>query len=223
MLVVAATRAEIAPVVAGLGAASETNALVTPFIRGAHHIDVLVTGVGMVATAAWCSRALATGAYEMALNLGVCGSFDPALPVGRVVHVVSECLPELGAESPDGFLGVRDLGLVGDDEFPFQAGRLRSAPPANRVLEALPAAHGITVNTVHGDQHSIAAVVQRVRPQVESMEGGAFMYACAIHRIPFAEVRAVSNVVETRNRGAWRIEDAIRALGETALAIIDHA
>jgi futalosine hydrolase len=55
------------------------------------------------------------------------------------------------------------------------------------------------------------------------MEGAAFMYACLIHRLPCAEVRAVSNVVEKRNRSAWKIAEAIDGLGKTALNILDHA
>ena len=35
------------------------------------------------------------------------------------------------------------------------------------------------------------------------MEGAAFMYACLIAGVPFAQVRAVSNRVERRNRAAW--------------------
>jgi futalosine hydrolase len=178
----------------------------------------------MVATAVAVSRELAGGGYDLALNLGVCGSFRGDLPPGIVVHVTSECLPELGAEDGSAFLAIDELGLLGPDEFPFAGGRLRSSAPAgNAALEVLPAVDGITVNTVHGDEASIARVVARLRPDVESMEGAAFMYACLVQGVPCAEVRAVSNVVERRNRGAWRLGDAIRALGETALAIIDHA
>jgi hypothetical protein len=36
-------------------------------------------------------------------------------------------------------------------------------------------------------------------------------------------VRAVSNFVERRNREAWKMADAIRRLGETALRILDQA
>ena len=81
---------------------------------------------------------------------------------------------------------------------------------------------GITVNTVHGRECSIADVVARVVPQVESMEGAAFMYACLIHEVPFAQVRAVSNRVERRNRDAWKIVDAVDALCRTALELLDH-
>ena len=38
------------------------------------------------------------------------------------------------------------------------------------------------------------------------------MYACLIQGSPFAQVRAVSNFVERRNRGAWKIGEADRRL-----------
>jgi len=224
ILVVAATRAEIDPFVAGLRFESEGDSRVSRYTRGAHRVDVLTAGVGMVATAAWCSRVLATEGYDMALNLGVCGSFDSTLVPGSVVHVVSECLPELGAEDAEAFLTIQELKLLGDNEFPFQGGRMMNvASPPNPALRRLPSVDGITVNTVHGNEQSIAAVVARFRPHVESMEGAAFMYACLIHRLPCAEVRAVSNAVEKRNRSAWKLAEAIRGLGETGLDILDHA
>jgi futalosine hydrolase len=55
------------------------------------------------------------------------------------------------------------------------------------------------------------------------MEGAGFMQACLIHDVAFAQVRAVSNVVERRNRDAWKLADAIGLLGTTALSILDHA
>ena len=55
------------------------------------------------------------------------------------------------------------------------------------------------------------------------MEGAAFMYACLIHRIAVRQVRAVSNIVERRNRGGWKMAEAIANLDDTALRIIDHA
>jgi futalosine hydrolase len=100
---------------------------------------------------------------------------------------------------------------------------VNAAPPVNAVLESLRAVEGITVNTVHGNQSSIACVTSRFSPQVESMEGAAFMYACLVHGIPFAQIRAVSNIVETRNRDSWKLREAIDALGETALRIVAHA
>jgi futalosine hydrolase len=212
ILIVSATAPETDPIVASLQAFS------------GHHIDRLVTGVGMVATAARCAQTLSNEAYDLALNLGVCGSFDPALAPGAVVHVATDRIAELGAEDDDAFLTVQQIDLLGDHEFPFTGGRLVNAePPSNATLADLPAVDGITVNTVHGNARSIAAVTARFAPQVESMEGAAFMYCCLIHGVPFAQVRAVSNVVETRNRAAWKMAEAIDALTRTALGILEHA
>jgi futalosine hydrolase len=199
ILLVAATEAELAAILEAPG----------------HDIDRLITGVGMVATAARCAKALAGGEYGLALNVGVCGSFDPALVPGRVVHVVADRFSELGAEDGDAFLTLDDLGLPGEREV------INARPPANDALARLPAVRGITVNTVHGNAASIAAVRRRFDPQVESMEGAAFMYACLLNDVPFAQVRAVSNVVEPRNKSAWKMAEAIAGLADAARGILN--
>ncbi len=221
ILIVAATDMEIASVAATLRAASDETRVRSGAYRG-HAVDVLVTGVGMVATAAWSSRALAETRYDLSLNCGVCGTFDPVLRPGRVVHVVADRIAELGAEDGNAFLTVQELKLLDEDEFPFTSGQLvNTMPPVNVALDALPAVSGITVNTVHGNRASIDTAVARFSPQVESMEGAAFMYSCLLAGVPFAQVRAVSNVVEPRNRAAWNIAGAIENLGQTALSILD--
>ena len=205
ILIVAATEAEIA----GLRA-FPTSA------RAEDDINILTTGVGMVATAARTARALAETRYDLALNFGVCGSFDRGLELGRVVHVVLDRISELGAEDDDVFLTIDELAL------PNEAVFINSAPPASDALRRLPQVSGITVNTVHGSERSIAAVVRRFAPQVESMEGAAFMHACLISSVPFAQVRAVSNIVEKRNRKAWNLGEAIGNLGRSAVAILEQ-
>ena len=102
------------------------------------------------------------------------------------------------------FLTLAELGLPGEDEI------VNRAPPRSGALDELPRVRGITVNTAHGNARSIAVITQRFTPQVESMEGAAFMYACLINEVPFAQVRAVSNVVERRNRASLKMEDANR-------------
>ena len=186
--------------------------------HGTHHVEVLITGAGMVATAAHCARALARTHYDVAYNFGVCGAFDRSLGLGTVVHVITDRLSELGAEDGTRFISLSELGLAPEDD-----GLVNEAPPTNPALAALPAVRGITVNTVHGHEGSIAAIVDRWSPQVESMEGAAFAYACRISGVPYAQVRAVSNIVERRNRSAWRLDLAVRNLNEAAVRILDHS
>lgn len=224
ILLAAATSHELAPLLAVFQRVRDEPPRITTFTHAGHRIDVLITGVGMVATAAWCARTLASGRYDLALNLGVCGAFDPALDVTDVVHVTSEQLSELGAEDGGAFLTIQDLGLADDEGVLPLSGRMfNEHPPRNAVLEALPAVRGITVNTVHGHALTIADAVKRFDPQVESMEGAAFMYACLIQEVPFAEVRAVSNRVERRNRAGWKMKESVDGLADVARRIIEAA
>jgi len=39
--------------------------------------------------------------------------------------------------------------------------------------------------------------------------------------VPFAQVRAVSNIVERRNRDAWRLGEALDRLGRIAFSILE--
>jgi len=214
MLIATATATEIAPLLAAFG----TDSGHCRGIRHAgHEIDVLVTGVGMVAMAAKCTRALVGTRYDFALNVGVCGSFERNLPPPTVVHVVSDRIAELGAEDGEHFLTIEEVGL------PAEASFSNATPPSNAALSALPKVTAITVNTVHGNAQSIAAAARRFRPQVESMEGAAFMSACLLSNVPFAQVRAVSNAVEPRDRESWRIQEALAALAAVTLEIIRQA
>ena len=224
ILVVTATDAEVAPLVASLVPASTRSSRLKSYTHGYRAVDILTTGVGMVATATWCSGVFARERYDLVLNAGVCGSFRPALPPGAVVHVTTDRIADFGAEDGATFLTVQQLQLLNADEFPWTSGRLvNSAPPINEPLQRLPVGDAITVNTVHGDDATIARAVERYNPHVESMEGAAFMYACLVHGVPFAQVRAVSNIVERRNRAGWKLREAVEALGATVLEIVDHA
>ena len=107
ILIAAATDLEAAPLATKLGQPSGASPRLRTHPRDGRQIDVLITGVGMVAAAAWCAGTLARTSYDLALGIGVCGSFDPSLPTGTVVHVVSDRISELGAEDGDLFLTIQ--------------------------------------------------------------------------------------------------------------------
>src|SRR4051812_36183977 len=119
ILVVTATEAEVAPLVASLEPVPGRSSRLKSYTHARHAVDILTTGVGMVATATWCSGVFARERYDLVLNGGVCGSFRPGLPPGSVVHVTTDRIGEFGAEDGDTFLSVHDLQLVGENEFPW--------------------------------------------------------------------------------------------------------
>ncbi|MGL5888684.1 MAG: futalosine hydrolase [Bacteroidia bacterium] len=220
VLLVAATYFELAPLIASLQFKSDANQRLKTYRSGTVDVDVLLTGVGIAATSVWTARTLATAKYDLAVNAGVCGSFDSQLETGQVVQVNSDFFPELGAEDGDSFLSIHELQLLGENEAPFQRSRLFASAPALPQLKALPQVTGITVNKVHGNAASIEAVTNRWHPQTESMEGAAFFYACLTAAQPCIQLRAVSNRVERRNRDAWNMPLAIRNLNDTLAALL---
>src|SRR5712691_2765255 len=104
ILIVAATEMEIVPLISTLHCTSDRGPRTTSYTHAGNDLVVLTTDVGMVATAAWCSNVMSNESFDLALNFGVCGSFDRTLEPGRVVHVVADRLAELGAEDGDSFL-----------------------------------------------------------------------------------------------------------------------
>lgn len=171
-------------------------------------IDFLITGAGMVATAFAMGQHLATNNYDLAINLGIAGSFDRNLVLGDVVEIIEDTFAELGAEDDEDFITIEKLGF-GESSF-------RSTYPVPEHFN-LKKANAITVNTVHGNEVSIRKISSRINPEIESMEGAAFFYACREAGLPFIQIRAVSNYVEKRNRDAWQIGLAIKNLNKFAL------
>jgi futalosine hydrolase len=209
ILVVAATEPEIAKLIADLRFSvydCDQGANISCELRDAyqrHDISTLITGAGMVATAYSLGKHLATNQYDLAINLGIAGSFDRNIVLGEVVEITEDHFSELGAEDDEAFLTIDQLGF---GESVFKSGY---ELPASFGIKKVSA---ITVNTVHGNQANIGKLAQRISPQLESMEGAAFFYACKHAGVPGLQIRAVSNYVEKRNRDAWQIGLAIKNL-----------
>jgi futalosine hydrolase len=53
----------------------------------------------------------------------------------------------------------------------------------------------------------------------EGMEGAGVAAAAALYGVPFAEVRAISNPVGPRDRGTWRVAEALEALGSAVASV----
>jgi futalosine hydrolase len=173
----------------------------------------LVTGVGMTATAYSLTRKLAEEKFDLVLNIGIAGSFDPSCTVGSVVAVTSDRFYELGAEDGPDFLSADVLGLVDTVE---------ASPFLQAYIGTLKPVKGITVNKVHGDPSSIAMVLSQCPAQVESMEGAAFYYVCNQEKVRCLQIRAISNAVERRNREAWDVPAALKALGGAVLDYLQN-
>lgn len=169
-------------------------------------VDVLTTGVGMVATAYQLGRRLALHDYDLVVNVGIAGSFSRELKLGQLVHVIQDSFAELGAEDNERFLSIDQLGFG-------RSSYRTSAHIAQDSVQSLPKVSGITMNTVHGNVESIATTRRRMPAiDIESMEGAAVFFSAEQAGVPAIQVRAISNYVEPRNRNNWQIPLAVKNL-----------
>ncbi len=199
ILVVAATTAEVEPLTKYFG----------------NKIDVLITGVGMVPTAFAMGQHFTRPKYDLVINFGIAGSFDRSIEPGYVIEVTEDTFAETGAEDDEQFIPMSTLGF---GEVTYKPTTTLEELDNNFFLKK---ARAITVNTVHGNEASIRKVQGRLNPQLESMEGAAFFYACTQVNARCIQIRAVSNYVEKRNRASWQIGLAIKNLNNFAIDFID--
>jgi futalosine hydrolase len=178
------------------------------------HIVVEPVGVGPAAAAAGTARLLATGRYRAVISAGIAGGFVGRAPVGATVIGARSIAADLGAESPDGFLPVEDLGF-GTSVLPADPLLLKG------LSAALPGAvvgDVLTLATVTGTGATADLLATRFpRAVAEAMEG--FGVAVAAAGLPFAELRTISNPIGPRDRAAWRLQEAFAALSTASAAL----
>lgn len=227
LLVVTAVPAEADAVRAGLDAATQAD----PGAASGPGVTVVPVGVGPAVAGAATARLLALAEaagrpYRAVLSAGVAGGFVGRVAVGGTVLATRSVAADLGAESPEGFIPVDELGMPPDvlgqgTAVSADAGlldALRTALPAATVGAVL------TVSTVTGTAAGTAALADRHPDAVaEAMEGYGVAVAAAQAGLPFAELRTISNPIGPRDRSAWRLREAFAALTTAAAALITVA
>lgn len=214
ILVVSATHFEIQPLLDFLDIKEPMPGInTTKKNRASVHIDVLITGIGMVETAFMMGKWM-NKSYHLIINVGVCGAFNKLLKLGELVCVTQDILSELGAEDDTNFLPYNQLSLPG--EYIFSSVFSRLFPDIDQLKKVI----GITVNTIHGNEININKIQQLYHPDVESMEGAAFFRACQGLNVPYIQIRAISNYVEKRDKSKWQMPLAIKNLNDFLIRFI---
>jgi len=161
-------------------------------------LSILITGVGMVNTAINLTKVLNNNDYDLVINMGVAGCFSDEIKIGDVVEVVEDCFSEIGFEDGESFSEFSDLDI-----------KTKYKVEGKTILRKV---KGITVNTVNGHENSIHNIVERLHPDIESMEGSSVFKVCEEMRVSCIQIRSISNKVEKRNKENWDLDLAISNL-----------
>ena len=164
-------------------------------------LEIIITGIGIPNTILNLTKKLSEATYDLVINVGICGSFKKHFKIGDVVEIINDQFSEIGYEEGSNIKEF-DSSFKIINNFNVNA---------KTNLEHV---SSITVNTVHGNKDSIKKIMERLNPDVESMEGAAVFMVCQHYNIKCIQLRAISNYVEERNKNNWNIPLALKNLGD---------
>lgn len=197
----AATEAEVAPLRELL-----KNA---PLPANRHQIHITVTGPGILSSSFHITQTLLAQRPDYMIQTGIAGSYTATLPIDTVVLVREEYVGDCGVMESGQFRDLFDLRFNQENTFPFHHKGLLN-PHLHQVKGTpWPEVTGITVNEISTEPEQIERLRVQYDAGTESMEGAAFHYAGLMLRIPFFQVRGISNRVGIRDKSQWSIGPAI--------------
>jgi futalosine hydrolase len=212
ILLVAATHFEIQPTIDVLQSRQ--------FKAQSHEISFLITGIGAVATTYVLTNEIFKNRPHVILQAGIAGCFTEH-ELATTVLIKEDGFADLGVIEGNQFKNIFDLGLADKNEYPFTNGALRN--PNKSLLSMIQAenVNGITVNEITTDAKRIKWYQQNGGPAVESMEGAAFHYVCLRQKIPFLQIRSVSNYIGERDKTKWELKGSVKMLNEKLISLIE--
>lgn len=208
LLIVAATTSEIEPLLKDLRKR-----------KSLPDIDVLITGPGLLAATWSITRQVQLKKPAFIIQAGLAGSFSTSLVPGTVVTVRDEIVADLGVMEDGSFHNLFDLGLAEADAYPFRKGKLVNS---NRLITQLsyPVVRAITVNEITTDPSRTGYYRKQLKATIESMEGAALHYIGLMEKIPFLQLRAISNYIGERDKSKWKMQQAIRKLNKALIELL---
>ncbi len=170
--------------------------------------DVLITGIGLTTTTYHLTRQINLKRPDLIIQAGIAGCFDKSIPLGSVVAVKQDIIAD-EAVLEDGRLRAFNKGWLNN--------------PSKQLLQRsrLKAVRSISVNQVSTDKKMTQQYIEIYQPVTESMEGAALHYVCLKEKIPFLQLRSVSNYIGERNKKKWNFKDAIINLNNEIVRLLD--
>ncbi|MHB1922192.1 MAG: futalosine hydrolase [Chitinophagaceae bacterium] len=192
------------------------------FQKGSHQIQVLITGVGTLLCSYGLTRFLTSHSCDLAVQAGIAGSFRQDLLLGEVVEVEKEILGDLGVQDGENFRDLFDIRLMEEGQFPFTGKCLWNQGSRHPLFPALRKVRGLTVNQVSGRESTISIWKEKYQPDLETMEGAAFHFVCLEEKIPFLQLRCISNEVQVRDPSKWDIPLAVNHLNLELIGLLSR-
>ena len=201
ILLIAATKFEIQPFLMSLEK--------EPALIKHHTIKVLITGVGQVNTTYKLTTNILNKRPNLIIQAGIAGTFSELLKLGQTVLVKQDCFGDLGMEEKEKFTTLFEAGFADKNEFPLTNGWLVNNEDTIFNSSLLSSVNSVTINKISDSLLQKQQLLNSFNADIETMEGAAFHYVCLLQKIPFIQIRSISNAVGERDKTKWAMRDAI--------------
>jgi futalosine hydrolase len=182
--------------------------------------SVIAAGVGPAEAAVRTALALSAEPFGLVVCTGIAGGFAGRADVGTLVVADEIIAADLGAETPDGFLTLDELGFGSSRASVDRDRAARWADSLRKADLPVTVGHVLTVSTVTGTAESAERLVRRYPgAAAEAMEGFGVALAARTFGVPVLELRAVSNPVGPRDKSLWKMAEALERLTQASAVI----
>ncbi len=185
-------------------------------------IDVLITGIGLTATAYHLTKHFNIKKPDIVIQAGVAGCFDKKIQLGSVVAIKQDTIADENVIESRKLRTLFDLQLVPQNQFPYKKGWLIN--PCSELVKRskLKAVKGISVNQITTSKQMKQFYNDEFNPVTESMEGAALHYVCLMEKIHFLQIRSISNYIGERNRKHWNMKESIINLNKELIRLLQN-
>ncbi len=212
ILIVSATTKEIEPF---LNTMRKNAGLVC-----GHTIDVLISGLGLTSATYHLAKQVILKKPQLIIQAGVAGCFDTKTTLGTVVAVKQDTIADESVIELKKLKTIFDLKLVPQNRFPYTGGWLINKTAILSKIK-LKKVKSISVNQITSSKQMINFYRNYFNPVVESMEGAALHYVALSEKIPFIQLRSISNYIGERNKQNWNMKDSILNLNKELIRLLE--
>ena len=209
--------------------ATATNIEISPFLNFYrehensflfnHQVDVIITGIGLVSSTYSLGKQIHIKRPDLIIQTGIAGCFDPSIPLGSVLAIKQEAIADQSVIELDKLKTLFDLKLVPENQFPFSKGWLVNKSELLKKIK-LKKVKGISTNEITTSKEKVKFYKETFDPVIESMEGAALHYVCLMEKIPFLQIRSISNYVGERNKKNWNLKESIINLNNELISLL---
>jgi len=80
----------------------------------------------------------------------------------------------------------------------------------------------VTVSCVSGTRERGAIMQRKHQAICENMEGAALARVCEEYSLPLLQIRCISNMVDNRDPGKWKLTEAVEKCGKTVAFLVEQ-